>query len=186
MSKPLVSFRGNLRADWQHLQNLQDTMNPLRFWHLLHPRFAHIVLLRASLSAKGRGLSVLSKLLSLILFFAYRIELNTNAEIGPGLVLPHPTGIVIGAHRIGARVVIFQNVTLGAKSLNFKYDPALRPHLGDDVSVGSGAVIVGGVSIGKCSIVAANSLVTRDVDENMLSIGVPARCKPIIRPLPEK
>ena len=176
------SVRSLLREDWRHLQELGGSDRPLRFWKLVSPRFAHIVLIRLSLSAKRKGWTVLAKLFSFLLYFGFRVELNTNAEIGPGLVLPHPMGIVIGAHHIGARVLIYQNVTLGAKSPDIAYDPSLRPHLCDNVTIGSGAVIVGGVRIGNGSAVAANSLVTRDVEGDMIAIGVPAQSKPIPNP----
>lgn len=182
MSENNLSLRTMLREDWRHLQELGGSDRPLRFWKLASPRFAHIVLIRLSLSAKRRGWTILSKLFSFLLYFGFRVELNTNAEIGPGLVLPHPMGIVIGAHHIGARALIYQNVTLGAKSPDITYNPSLRPHLGDNVTVGSGAVIVGGVRIGNGSAVAANSLVTRDIDEDMIAIGVPAQSKPISDP----
>lgn len=184
MSNPLEAkptLRGNLSGDWHHLQELNGVSRELRPWHAIHPRFAHIVLIRLSLHSKRKGLSVLAKFFSLLLYFFFRIELNTNVSIGPGLVLPHPMGIVIGAHRIGARAVIYQNVTLGAKTPDISYDPSKRPHLGDGVTAGSGAVIVGGVTIGNGSVVAANSLVTRDVAENSLAIGVPAEVSELNR-----
>ncbi|MEO9827604.1 MAG: DapH/DapD/GlmU-related protein [Paracoccaceae bacterium] len=174
-----INLRTLLQADWQHLQLLGGTQRSLKPWHYMHPRFCHILLIRLVLTSRKSGWKLLSKMISIVLYFGYRIELNTHVDIGPGLVLPHPMGIVIGASRIGARAVIFQNVTLGAKSLDVGYDPTRRPQLGDDVTVGSGAVVVGGVRIGNASTVAANSLVTRDVAESMLSIGVPAQSKPL-------
>lgn len=176
-----LTTRQYLVADWQHLQELHGVERRLRFWHLASPRFAHIVLVRLCLAARRNGWNGFSKLFSLLLYFGFRVELNSNAEIGPGLVLPHPMGIVIGAHRIGSRALIYQNVTLGAKTPDIAYNAELRPQIDDDVTIGSGAVVVGGIRIGRKCIIAANSLVTRDIENEMMAIGVPAKSKPIAR-----
>ena len=84
------------------------------------------------------------------------------------LLMPHPYGIVIhSAARLGERVTIMQQVTIGAK------DPGENraPTLGDDVYVGAGARILGGVRIGERSVIGANAVVTRDVPAGVVVVG---------------
>ncbi|MGL5011002.1 MAG: serine O-acetyltransferase, partial [Paracoccaceae bacterium] len=98
-------------------------------------------------------------------------------EIGPGFVLPHPGGIVLGSARIGRNVTVFQNVTLGARDFDGAYDLAKRPVLEDGCLVGAGAVVLGPIRVGRGATVAANSLALRDVPDGATAIGVPAAIK---------
>ena len=97
------------------------------------------------------------------------------AEIGPGLNLPHPTGIVIGdGVRIGRASTIYQNVTLGRHSANRPGYPVL----GDGATVYAGAVIIGAIAIGDGAVIAANSVVNRGVAPGAVAMGAPARIVP--------
>ena len=79
----------------------------------------------------------------------------------------------IGARRIGNDVLLKQNTTLGYK---IGYDPEdALPVIEDHVEVGVGAVILGNVTVGHHSFVAANSLVLKDVPAHSIAMGVPAR-----------
>jgi serine O-acetyltransferase len=100
------------------------------------------------------------------------VYIDITTEIGPGLYLPHPIGIVINRRcRIGANCNIAQHVTLGLKSR----DPrAGCPSLGDRVYVGPGAVIIGALRIGNDAAVGANAVVTQDVPDQGVAAGVPA------------
>lgn len=94
------------------------------------------------------------------------------AEIGPGLILPHPTGIVVGdGVRLGRSVTLYQNVTLGRHTAQRPGYPQLE----DNVTVYAGGVIIGPITIGQGATVAANSVVNRDVAPNAVVAGVPAR-----------
>ena len=103
----------------------------------------------------------------------FGIEFTARCEVGPGLMLPHTFGTVIGARQIGANATIFQGVTLGAKYADLAYDPAERPVVGNNVILGAGAKVLGGVQLGDNVTVAANSLVTENVPSNFFVIGVP-------------
>jgi serine O-acetyltransferase len=91
--------------------------------------------------------------------------------------LPHTSGTVIGAASIGTNATIFQGVTLGAKFADMSYTQTTRPVLENDVVIGAGAKVLGGVNIGDGARVAANSLVLVSVPAGATAMGVPAIIK---------
>jgi serine O-acetyltransferase len=95
------------------------------------------------------------------------------ADIGPGLYLAHGYATFVLARRIGANCRIHQNVTLGQDSVDGGW-----PTLEDDVTVYTGAVVFGEITLGRGSIVGANAVVNRDVPPGHLAVGVPATVKP--------
>lgn len=106
-------------------------------------------------------------------------DISYYADIGPGLVLGHISDIVIGKHaRIGKNAVILNGVTIGAKK--FGGDPG-KQTIGDNVKIGTGAKILGTLSIGDNAMVGALTLVDSDVPENNVVYGIPPNR--IIRPL---
>lgn len=144
-------------------------------FRLLHPRFLPIVLCRVSRSAMLNRIPILPKVSMYLNIILFGLEVPAACEIGPGVFFPHTYGTVIGAGRIGSRATIFQGVTLGAKELDMKFDPALRPQVGDNVVLGSGCKILGGVRIGDNVTVGANSVVLETIEPNTTVVGIPAR-----------
>lgn len=114
---------------------------------------------------------------SLINVILFGLEVTPRCKIGPGLLIPHTSGTVIGAAEIGSNVTIFQGVTLGAKFADLAFTPESRPVLEDDVVIGAGAKVLGGIRIGKKGIISANSLLMESVPANGFAIGVPAVVK---------
>ena len=97
-------------------------------------------------------------------------DIAWRAEIGPGLRMNHPTGVVIGPHaRIGPNCILQSGVTIGGRGLQ------ASPVIGSDVLIGSGAKILGPVRIGDRCVVGANAVVVRDVAAGATVAGVPAR-----------
>jgi serine O-acetyltransferase len=179
------TLRELLHADLlrQHTLMIGPEANPpvgIRLWvGLLSARFIPVLLCRLAHALYRQGLSPVAKLLSLVNFFAFGIEISVRCPIGPGLFLPHTQGTVIGAWCIGKNATIFQGATLGAKEVDFSYTELSRPKLGDDVTIGSGAKIIGGIMLNDKVSVGANSVVLSDMPAGSLVVGVPAR--PIIR-----
>ena len=107
-----------------------------------------------------KGVPVLPTVLQHLIFLIYNSYIPFTAEIGEGTRFGYGAmGVVIHSRcRIGKRCIIGQQVTLGGRS--HVYDV---PVLGDDVYVGAGAKILGGVSVGSCSVIGANAVVLHDV-----------------------
>jgi serine O-acetyltransferase len=107
--------------------------------------------------------------------WATGLHMHCTALVGDGLHLIHVEG-PISIHPdvvLGDRVGLMHGVTIGLSP-----DHEGAPILGDDVFVGTGAVILGPVVVGDGARIAANSLVLQDVPPNCLAIGVPARMVP--------
>lgn len=101
------------------------------------------------------------------------VFIDFTTDIGPGLYLPHPVGIVINRRcRMGANCNIAQHVTLGLKSREPREG---CPTLGDRVYVGPGAVIIGAITVGSDAAVGANAVITKDVPDKAVVAGVPGR-----------
>jgi serine O-acetyltransferase len=116
--------------------------------------------------------------LSLLNVTLFGLEVPATLHIGPGLIIAHTNGIVLGAAVIGRNATIYQQVTLGALEADFRFDPALRPVVEDDVILAAGAKVLGAVRIGSGSTVGANAVVLSDVPPAHIAVGVPARVKP--------
>ena len=118
----------------------------------------------------ARFLSELGRLVS-------GIEIHPGAVIGPGLVIDHGMGLVIGETTIiGRDVNLFQGVTLGGVSAEKK---KRHPTLGNRVTVGAGAKVLGDISIGDDVKIGANSVVLSDVPAGATAVGVPAKIRDV-------
>ena len=95
-------------------------------------------------------------------------DIPINSEIGGGLLIPHPNGIVIHpSARIGPNCLLFQQVTIG--------DANGLPTIGGHVDVGAGARILGPIHVGDHARIGANAVVLADVPAGVTVVGIPAR-----------
>ncbi len=146
------------------------------FWMgLFSPRFIPVFIYRLSSALYDRNFSFLSKSLSLFNFIFFGLEIYVGCKIGPGLVLPHTQGTVIGAYSIGNNATIFNGVTLGAVMFETLISEKTRPIVGNDVTIGAGAKVLGGVSIGDRVKVGANAVVITSIPSGFTAVGVPSR-----------
>lgn len=146
---------------------------PVKFVIMLffHPSLSTLLFYRTSramLNVPFVGIAISKVLWRLSLGAGCHI--STKAQICPGLILPHPVGIVIGeGATLGSRVTIYQNVTIGRSRNKIGY-----PAIGDDVVVYAGAVLVGPINIGDRAVIGANAFVMESVPHETVAITPPA------------
>jgi serine O-acetyltransferase len=136
-------------------------------------RLAHRMWAVPALRGAARILSQLTRLLT-------GIEIHPAATIGRRFFIDHGMGVVIGeTAEIGDDVMLYHGVTLGGRSLEHG---KRHPTIGDRVTVGAGAKVLGPVFIGADSAVGANAVVTHDVPPESIATGIPA----VVRPRSDK
>jgi len=119
------------------------------------------------------GFKILGRLLSGISQFLTNTDIHPCATIGRRVFIDHGFGVVIGETTIvGDDVLIYQGVTLGGVFLN---NCKRHPTIQNNVIIGSGAKILGDITIGQNSKIGANSVVVANVEANSTAVGVPAR-----------
>ncbi|MBL1321900.1 MAG: serine acetyltransferase [Methylophaga sp.] len=98
-------------------------------------------------------------------------DIPLNCQLGGGLLIPHPNGIVIHPDvKVGCNCLIFQQVTLGATKSGV-------PHIGGHVDIGAGAKVLGSILIGDDVLIGANSVVLKNVPNGKTVVGIPAEIK---------
>jgi serine O-acetyltransferase len=138
-------------------------------------RFLAVALLRAA-QGSGRRAGPLGSIFKQLNHLLTGCDVAYQAEIGPGLVLYHPTGVVVGPHcRLGARARIMQGATIGSDAVIVGEEAGGSPTIGDDVFIGPGAAVFGDVRVGDRVQVGANSVVTSSFPDDVVIAGAPAR-----------
>ena len=123
---------------------------------------------------------LIARIISQFSRFMTGIEIHPKARIGKNLFIDHGMGVVIGeTSDIGDNVTIYHMVTLGGISpsinSNDQREVKRHPTLQDNVVVGSGAQVLGPITVGKNAKIGANAVVTKNVPENGIMIGIPAK-----------
>ncbi|EAJ5681921.1 serine O-acetyltransferase [Campylobacter lari] len=137
-------------------------------WAVVNYRFAHFFY--------QKGFKKIARIISGISQFLTGVDLHPGATLGRRIFIDHASGVVIGETSIiGDDVLIYQGVTLGGTSLdkNTKRHPTIE----DGVIIGSGAKILGNITIGKNAKIGSNAVVLKDVGPNLTAIGIPAYIK---------
>jgi serine O-acetyltransferase len=140
---------------------------------LLYPGVHAIAAHRLAHKLHTDGHTFSARAISQAARFATGIEIHPGATIGRGLMIDHGMGVVIGeTAEIGDNCTIYQGVTLGGtgKDLGKRH-----PTLGNNVMVGAGAKVLGPMTIGDNSKVAANAVVLSEIPENSTAVGIPAK-----------
>jgi serine O-acetyltransferase len=123
---------------------------------------------------------LIARIISQFSRFLTGIEIHPQAKIGKNLFIDHGMGVVIGeTSEIGNNVTIYHMVTLGGIAPSIDSDSRRNakrhPTLKNNVVVGSGAQILGAVVVGENAKIGANAVVTKDVPENAVMVGIPAK-----------
>src|SRR5437870_7360221 len=139
----------------------------LATWPGIHALLAH----RVAHALDGAGVPLLPRAISMIARTVTGIEIHPSARIGEGLFIDHGAGVVIGETAdIGDNVTLYQGVTLGGTGFaTGKRHPTVQ----DNVTIGSGAKLLGPITIGHGAKIGANSVVITDVPPNCTVVGNP-------------
>jgi len=125
-------------------------------------------------------LTILARLISTWARFFTGIEIHPGATIGRRVVIDHGMGVVIGeTARVGDDCLIFHGVTLGGKQSGSRDAIAgpRHPTIGNRVTVGAMAIILGPITVGDGAVIGAHSVVLADVPAGALAVGAPAVIK---------
>jgi len=165
----LLFFRNELKAATEKDPAAKNYLEIILLYSGLHAiifyRIAK-VLYRLKIPLLPRAISQVARLLT-------GIEIHPGARIGRGLFIDHGMGVVIGETTIiGDDVTLYQGVTLGGTG---KEKGKRHPTIGNNVVIGTGAKVLGNISIGDNSYVGANAVVIKDVPPNSTVVGVPGR-----------
>lgn len=144
--------------------------------NFLVPRCLPVALYRLARKAQVSGWPGLAKFLTWLNFYLHGLEIAASCDIGSHFYMPHASGTVIGALSIGHHAVIYHQVTIGAKSVEF--DHIGRPRIGNHAMIASGARIIGDIELGDNCTVGANAVVTKSAGSDLVLTGIPAKARP--------
>ncbi len=169
----------NLKEDTRRLRSIKRKPFP---WYVLESLlfengYQAVVLYRIAHWFKRRRVPFFGPALTRLCQFLTGVEIAPGAVIGPGLMISHGHGIVIGeGARIGARALIMHQVTIGAADVARL---ERMPTVGDDVVIGAGARLIGGIRVGDNVLVGVNAVVTHDVPDDSKVVREPGQ---IVKP----
>lgn len=136
-------------------------------WPGVHALLAH----RVAHALRGAGVPAVPHLLAFFTRAWTGIEIHPSARIGQGLLIDHGAGVVIGeTAQIGDQVTLYQGVTLGGTGFQ---QGKRHPTVGSNVVIGSGAKLLGPITVGDGAKIGANSVVIHDVPANSTVVGNP-------------
>lgn len=146
----------------------RNKLEVLLLYPSIHARLIHML----THWLYGKNIFFTARLISQIARFFTGIEIHPGATLGEGILIDHGMGVVIGeTAEVGNRVTIYHGTTLGGTG---KDKGKRHPTVGDNVIIGSGAKILGPITIGSNSKIGANAVVIKDIPEGATVVGVAA------------
>lgn len=171
------TFRDHVKADLARAWPEASARLRTRFI-LTDPGSNAVFLMRVQLEMRRVGNRLLERVVHRLNLTINGFDWVPGAKAGPGLIVRHPVGIVVGRGTvIGADVTLLQNVTLGQRHVDGRVGAATYPAVEDGVTIGVGACVLGGVRLGAGATVGANAVVVDDVAPEATALGIPARVK---------
>jgi serine O-acetyltransferase len=167
MLSGLVTYLDSVKARDPAARSRWEILLYPGVWALAFHRLAHW-LFRGELYFLARVVNHLARFLT-------AIDIHPGAVIGRNFFIDHGFTVIGESAEIGDDVTIYQSVTLGGTNPANVIPGKRHPTIGDGVIIGSGAQVLGPITVGPRSRIGANAVVTRDVPEGATMIGIPAR-----------
>jgi serine O-acetyltransferase len=167
MLQGLIAYLDSIKARDPAARSRWEILTYPGVWALMFHRAAHW-LYRGELYFAARLVNHLSRMFT-------AIDIHPGATIGRNFFIDHGFTVIGETAQIGDDVTIYQNVTLGGTNPANGIAGKRHPTLLDGVIIGSGAQILGPITVGARARIGANSVVTKDVAEGATMVGIPAR-----------
>jgi len=168
-SRAIATMRSDLTSVVERDPAARTEMEVALLYPGVHAVWAH----RVSHALWGKGAHLPARTVSQAARFLTGIEIHPAAQLGPRLFIDHGMGVVIGeTAQVGADVTIYHGVTLGGTSLEHG---KRHPTVGDRVTIGAGAKVLGNLTVGDDSRIGANAVLVRSVDDHSVVVGVPGQ-----------
>ncbi len=167
MSGGLISYLDSIKA--------RDPAPRSRWEILLYPGVLALGLHRVAHWLFGGKLYFLARLINHFSRFMTAIDIHPGARIGRNFFIDHGFTVIGETADIGDNVTIYQNVTLGGTNPANGVAGKRHPTIEDDVIIGSGAQVLGPITVQRGAKIGANAVVTRDVPAGAVMTGIPAR-----------
>jgi len=172
-----LSFKDLVFSDLdRYLPGVRTSWLRVLITGISHPGLVAQVVLRAQQVAFRKGKVRRAFILRSVGMYLFGADFVPGMDIGPGLIMPHPNGVVMGnGLRMGANISLGDGITLGVKQPDVPPGQDEFPTVGDGAIILSHAVLAGPVTIGNYAQVGANTVVLSDVADHAVVFGVPAR-----------
>ena len=153
----------------------RDPAAKSRWEVLLYPGAWALAFHRAAHWLYEGKLYFLARLVNHVARLLTAIDIHPGAKIGRFFFIDHGFTVIGETAEIGDNVTVYQNVTLGGTNPSDGVPGKRHPTIADDVVIGSGAQVLGPITVGRGAKIGANSVVTRDVGEGATMVGIPAK-----------
>jgi serine O-acetyltransferase len=165
----LAAIRRDIRAARERDPAAPTTLEVVFAYPGVHAIWGH----RISHWLWNRGARVAARTFAELTRILTGVDIHPGAVLGPGLFIDHATGVVIGeTAEVGEDVMLYHGVTLGGSGA----DTGKRhPTIGDRVTIGAGAKILGAIKVGDDSRIGANAVVVKPVPSSSVVVGVPGQ-----------
>jgi serine O-acetyltransferase len=167
MAGGLVAYLDSVKA--------RDPAPRSRWEILLYPGVLALGLHRVAHALFRADFFFLARFVNHFARFLTAIDIHPGARIGRNFFIDHGFTVIGETAEIGDDVTIYQNVTLGGTNPDAGVGGKRHPTIGDGVIVGAGAQVLGPITVGRRARVGANAVVTKDVPEGAVMVGIPAR-----------
>lgn len=171
MASSLITYLDSVKA--------RDPAARSRWEVLLYPGAWALAFHRAAHWLYGGRLYFLARLVNHLARFLTAIDIHPGAVIGRNFFIDHGFTVIGETAEIGNDVTIYQNVTLGGTNPSTGVGGKRHPTLSDGVVIGSGAQVLGPITVGANAKIGANAVVTRDVAPGATMVGIPAKPVPV-------